>query len=674
MNLIRPDQFNSVLATMTDRDTVYVVPSFQRPYAWTSDQIGDLLRDIEKASSKGVHYLSSLHLIPINLGKTDEALAEYIDLGPNQDLELLRKRAQNDELQTQAHVPVQVYAVVDGQQRLTTLFLLAHIYAALQQDPDFRSALNVRLHGGPEVPRLIQNPPEDHEFMKSLILMIFGARCPPVGRQSQQRMLDNVVQMHKWATVHPTELKFLSSSNFKASAIELEEGYGLISFLTLNDRGKPLTVLEKLKSLLLQFASDAHNISLIRDLHGAFGDLYQGDAGDSEMVRLLSCYLRLSKDRAAIWDSAEVAYDRFFRAQLLADQTDAPRCIEEWCNGIREVGIQLSYLNRYLDWARSLGDKDPSLHFTDANLRDDYRVVLLSLKLQPHLLALLLKFRAKFNRDWHERFQHIVSPPSPAPIRALLDDTRKREGAAAPQALTEYINTLANDNAQVRSSLSMLEVVERIQMLNWNLGSRRHGGFVGCCQTTFSMTDPAKFVGRWAAFQTADAFIQDLLYGFTEPNVRYLLMEYERSLGQNLHFGEGISREISTGPIELEHVFAQSVDQDDQFNAMGGFETFHIGDRLDFDRNLLYRTGNFTWLSKVANDMLGNKPPDYKATHYRQCDGHGSNKNENVCPKINITKKIGQDLSALGGNYGCFRLYIESRCAELALFAVRRFC
>ena len=155
MNLIRPDQFTSVLAALTDRDTVYVVPSFQRPYAWTLDQIGDLLRDIEKASPAGVHYLSALYLIPIDLGKTDEALADFIDRDSSRDLDLLRQRARNGMLHTQAHVPVQAYAVVDGQQRLTTLFLLAQIYASIQPNHEFRTALNVRLQGGPEVPRLI---------------------------------------------------------------------------------------------------------------------------------------------------------------------------------------------------------------------------------------------------------------------------------------------------------------------------------------------------------------------------------------------------------------------------------------------------------------------------------------------------------------------------------------
>ena len=436
LNLIRPQQFTSVIAALQEPGTVYVVPSFQRPYAWIEDQIDDLLRDMEKASRpNGAHYLSALYLIPLKLSRPDDELVEFINGGANQHLQLLLDHARNGHLRTDTHQPIEVLALVDGQQRLTTLFLLAHVYAAVY--PTVRSSLYLHLQGNIQIPRLIQNPVEDHDFMLSLIDMIKGAGSPPIPtRQSQTRMLANVNRMQSWGRSQPTALQFLSSAYFKTSAIELEEGYGLISFLTLNDRGKALTVLEKLKSLLLQFASDAGEISLIRRLHIAFGELYRvldacqhtdlfsDENGDHDIVRLLSCYLRLDKDSKAIWQSAEVAYADFFRAQLLDNEANPPTIILEWCQGVEEVSVQLSSLNQYLD--RTLGINDLSLHFQVGNLCDDYETVSLSLGLQPHLLALLLKFRAKFGIEWHERFQVHLPTLSLSPIRALLDDVRQR--------------------------------------------------------------------------------------------------------------------------------------------------------------------------------------------------------------------------------------------------------
>ena len=105
------------------------------------------------------------------------------------------------ELKTTAGTRVRLYAIVDGQQRLTTL-LFAHIYGhiARQEIPNLKPALYVNLIDGTIIPRLIQNPCEDHAFMKLLISWISNPSiglCPP-GRQSQRRMLDNCVQMQDW--------------------------------------------------------------------------------------------------------------------------------------------------------------------------------------------------------------------------------------------------------------------------------------------------------------------------------------------------------------------------------------------------------------------------------------------------------------------------------------------
>jgi hypothetical protein len=219
----------------------------------------------------------------------------------------------------------------------------------------------------------------------------------------------------------------------------------------------------------------------------------------------------------------------------------------------------------------------------------------------------------------------------------------------------------------------MLEVVERLQLLDWNLGSRRHQTFVYRCADTFGYTDPDAFVRSWVAWRSADDFIYNILFTYNDPNVRYLLKEYERSRGGNLHFD--IPRSISTNTIALEHIFAQRMDSEPSFEPEGGFAKFGIANRSEYDNKLLWRSGNFTWLSQTANDSLGNLSPNVKGTDYRQCRGHGltPGRGENVCSAIAITKKIGEELAGLGTAYRCFRMYVEARCAELALFAVRRF-
>lgn len=686
--LIPPTQFTNVLSVLREPAAIYIVPSFQRPYAWGEKETADLLRDMEKATIVGgSHYLSPVHLVEIDLSD-DETLVEFVDDRENADLRVLQQLAKKGELRTIGDEPVHVYAVIDGQQRLTTLLLLGHIYYhhELKNNRRLQPGLDIQLSVDTTMPRLIQNPAADHEFMQKLIRWTRDPELAPPepGRQSQRRMRANTQTMLDWAAVHHEPLRFLRSENFKTSLIELERGYGLTSFQTLNDRGRSLTVLEKLKSLLLQFASDAGALSLIRRLHMSFGRLYRvlddcqhlnlmsEEKGDDEIVQLLSCYLRIDNDSGAIEESAETAYQEFFRDHLLQHSDTVQSVIGIWCEGIAQMSDQLEQLNRYL--AGALGRDIRSLHFGNpGSVSDDYRAVLLSLGLQPHILALLLKFRAIFNVEWHEQFAVNALPPDLAPIDGLLEDVRRQaQTVGAPSGLTDYVSLLSRASSEIRQKKSMLEVGERLQLLDWNLGSRKRQTFMYRCQDTFAYADAGDFVGSWLTFRSADDFIHNVLFEYNNTtNLRYLLGEYERSHGKNLHFN--VPPSVSTDRIALEHIFAQGIDSEPSFMQVGGFGAFGIADRSEYDNKVLWRSGNFTWLSQTANISLGNELPNVKAAHYRQCHGHPSGSARNVCSEIAITKKVGEELASLGSAYRCFRLYVEARCAELALFAVRRF-
>ena len=84
VEIVQPQEF---CVTSIFNETDYVIPIYQRNYAWTKDEIEQLLNDINDVSEdfKGKYYLGSLI---VN------------QLGAN------------------------VFEVIDGQQRLTTLYLL----------------------------------------------------------------------------------------------------------------------------------------------------------------------------------------------------------------------------------------------------------------------------------------------------------------------------------------------------------------------------------------------------------------------------------------------------------------------------------------------------------------------------------------------------------------------
>jgi hypothetical protein len=685
LNLIRNDQFTTVLGALNDPNTIYLIPNFQRPYAWSERQINDLFLDMEKASKQqnGYHYLAALHLISVNPNDPKDPLADFIDYQGIGHLTILQNAAKNDQLETQDINPVKIYAVVDGQQRLTTLFFLAHLYYFSLNGQNLDSNLYVTLVNGQKIPRLIQSPADDHNFMMSLVGNIWASvPIPSSMSQSQKRMQNNFKMMQDWATDEPQALSFLKNKNFKTSAIELDAGYGLTSFMTLNDRGKPLTVLEKLKSLLLQFAFDAQDHRLIAKLHTVFGTLYRilddclhsnlfkEKSSDDEMVKLLSCYLRLDNDCAAIEQGADVAYENFFRHTLLeTDQANISAIIQVWCTGIDEVSQQLQQLNHYLNGSLN----GASIHFhAPASLSGDYQATIISLGLQPHILALLLKFRALYNKEWHDRFPIQAPAFSLTPIQDLLNAVRQRaiDGGASTPPLIDYIDNLLVFDVQPKSDISMLEVVERMQVFDWNLGSKRYYAFMSLCKSTFNYQLPA-FIEKWLEWRSSDSLIKKILYDYADTNFKFLLTEYERKMGGNLYLSP-LPQNVSTSGIELEHIFARNIDGDK--SNFQGFPYFGINDRYDYDQNVLWRSGNLSWLSETANKSLGNKTPDIKGADYCNCNGHPNGSGNNACSNIAITKKLGDELTALGANYPAMRFYIEARCAELALFAACRFC
>jgi len=103
----------SVRAIISDPDAVFVIPTFQRPYAWGDKQLKDLRQDLCNALNNPppTHYFAHIHIVSVNswsalLDKSNTALAMAI-----------------------GHIGAgnigQLYAVVDGQQRLVTLYLLS---------------------------------------------------------------------------------------------------------------------------------------------------------------------------------------------------------------------------------------------------------------------------------------------------------------------------------------------------------------------------------------------------------------------------------------------------------------------------------------------------------------------------------------------------------------------
>jgi hypothetical protein len=273
-------------------------------------------------------------------------------------------------------------------------------------------------------------------------------------------------------------------------------------------------------------------------------------------------------------------------------------------------------------------------------------------------------------QDWHIRYPINATQHPTTSVKIIQDhlqDVRQNAQVASSHAhVLTYIDQLERQLMDIkpRNELSILEAIERLQVLNWNLGSRRNEGFkVSCNASLITGKSESEIVDYWFHWCSGNDFLSNLLTRWNDPNFRYLLREMERDFGQNIH---------GNSNFQLEHILPQTPDDEPIFKTIGGYTAFGYADKEEYGRYGVWRSGNLTWLTESCNKSLGNAMPDNKAAEYISCTQHtgggllGSS-------SINITHKVGHQLTPIQQDYKSYKWFISARCAELALFSLGRF-
>lgn len=228
-------------------DKLLRVPDYQRGYAWDKRQLQDLIEDLEVLKKNKEHYTGTLVL------HLDETREQIIDQEGNM---------------------LHIYDVVDGQQRLTTLIILLHciskelksnfnkkIFADgirknyikiidMENQEKARLTLNKECHeffvkniisekptvGGPEI--------KSHERLNQA-LNYFWDHLQEIKRDKPQKFESWLRDLHK---------KIINGLKLTVYQVPNESDVGVI-FEVMNNRGKPLSEMEKVKNYLLYLAS-----------------------------------------------------------------------------------------------------------------------------------------------------------------------------------------------------------------------------------------------------------------------------------------------------------------------------------------------------------------------------------------------------------------------------------
>ena len=317
---------------------LFRVPDYQRGYAWGEPQIQDFLEDLELLAPSRVHYTGTVVL------HIRDSLNEEQDQSGN------------------TYVPVDI---VDGQQRLTTTVLLLD---------GIRNALDSLNHGEQPLPlstgiqsnyiaaigangqplfKLTLNQ-DTNEFFKSNIL----ARQPspePESNAAERRLTDAKKQIKEYiqakiedkpldeqqAWLRDLHRKVTSKLGFTLYEVDDAAEVGVI-FEVMNDRGKPLTELEKVKNYLL-YVSSTLGISndLSERVNKAWSVIFtqMTDAGlvsqnaEDQLLRVhwLTCYAPAKKQ----WNGVKGVRELFDLRKFVEKKQELLQVLLEYTDTLR---------------------------------------------------------------------------------------------------------------------------------------------------------------------------------------------------------------------------------------------------------------------------------------------------------------------------------------------------
>ncbi|WRG58607.1 DUF262 domain-containing HNH endonuclease family protein [Helicobacter pylori] len=205
----------------------YSIPNYQRDYAWKDKNFRDLWEDLKEAieyNKKGQgHFIGTM---------------------------VVAKNEDNKKL----------YDIIDGQQRTTTIFMLLHVLASKQYEEDKRETRKYLYQKGE---LKLEVAPQNQNFFKTLLEAAEKENISHCEKDADTEGKQNLFEVLKaiWDKVSKLSEEGVNErleALLKMVLMRLEEpdpGRAIRTFQSVNDRGVPLLLLDKLKSLLIYYSN-----------------------------------------------------------------------------------------------------------------------------------------------------------------------------------------------------------------------------------------------------------------------------------------------------------------------------------------------------------------------------------------------------------------------------------
>ncbi|MFP6114794.1 DUF262 domain-containing protein [Helicobacter pylori] len=205
----------------------YSIPNYQRDYAWKDKNFRDLWEDLEEAieyNKKGQgHFIGTM---------------------------VVAKNEDNKKL----------YDIIDGQQRMTTIFMLLHVLANKQNEEDKQETRKYLYQKGE---LKLEVAPQNQSFFKALLEAAEKENISHCEKDADTEGKQNLFEvlkaiLDKVSKLNKEEANERLEVLLEMVLMRLEEpdpGRAIRTFQSVNDRGVPLLLLDKLKSLFIYYSN-----------------------------------------------------------------------------------------------------------------------------------------------------------------------------------------------------------------------------------------------------------------------------------------------------------------------------------------------------------------------------------------------------------------------------------
>lgn len=553
---------------------VFRVPDYQRSYSWDRKNWEDFWNDIKEGINTGTeHYWGTITL----KATTEESY----------------HCQEEDEY-------FKVYEVVDGQQRLTTMYLLllALSNGVKPLRKKFIKCGNVyRLElGGP-----------NKGFLRNLV-----DSKNPIPKMRTNRLLKGCLdyftnQIRSFRSLGDLS-EYLQRMSFSLEFVVQDQTLAVKAFESLNDRGKPLTLLDKTKSYLMFISLRYLNNGLNGQINSVFGNVFRNydnikDIAEREDIDYIKS-IRFTEDELLRFFYHYFAYYAVKKYGLpVAYNFDATAnevfeiFLKNSCNHLKSKPGDLGnfvkeFLNNLDRFTTSFGNIIGKTH-NNCEIKKLFSFLGLNTRVYPLLISL--------------------------EVENLLDNS-----------MLKLLETLDLRVYKIRGTSPRAGLYKNVvSQIKGNSKNRQQ------------ITDAIKsFIKQFMDNPQFQHCLNGSLYG--NPAVKYILWEYEKHLRNSFNDCDYATYK----DCQIEHIFPESP----TFN----FPAYGFTDEGDYVANI-HRLGNLCLLKGQTNKSIQNKIPQSKSQAYQQ----------STIPR---TQQLGWDI----GSKGFFKKDIDKKTDDIVGFCLSR--